>query len=126
MFTIRQEQMDHLGASKREEFVESTRQNLEQMFPYEPSIKDEPVVRSLIEFGIERAGQYGISRGREVMLFIFLVQDMGRDFEKQSNNVWVQELLADTELEEQEKMDLIYARLQLAAGNANYATGGAN
>jgi hypothetical protein len=116
MLTIRKVQLAVLGASMREDYIATTLQDLARLFPDEPEIKDEPATRALIEFGIERAEQYGIKRRREVTLFIFLVQDLGRDFEKQPENAWVDELLLDPELEEQEKMDLIYARLELATG----------
>jgi hypothetical protein len=114
MLTIGKDQMALLGASMREEYVASTLKDLAKLFPDEPAIKDEVATRALIEFGIERAEEYGITRGREVTLFIFLVQNFGRDFEKQPQNVWIQELLVDPQLEEPEKMDLIYTRLQLA------------
>src|SRR5258705_12955457 len=116
MLSIGKEQMALLGASMREEYIVTTLQNLAKLFPNEPAIKDEPATRDLIEFGIERAEQYGITRRREVTLFIFLVQDLGRDFEKQPENAWVEELLLDPELKEQEKTALIYTRLELAAG----------
>ncbi len=126
MLQIRQEQMDHLGASKREDFIAATLKDLAKLFPDEPSVKDERAARALIEFGIDRAAQYGITRGREVTLFIFLVQDLGRDFEKQPERTWLQELLLDSDLEEQEKMDLVYTRLELADAKANHAVGGAS
>lgn len=116
MLTIRKEQMDVLGEEMREDYIRTTLRNLAELFPDDPTVRDEAVMRNLIEFGIGRAAEYGVTRSREVSLFIFLVKDLGRDFEKQPENVWIDELLHDPELEEQEKMDLIYARLELAAG----------
>src|SRR5258705_7457945 len=115
MLSIGKEQMALLGASMREDYITATLEDLAKLFPHEPAINDETATRALIELGIERAEQYGITRRREVTLFIFLVQDLGRDFEKQPENAWVEELLLDTELEEQEQIDLIYARMELAA-----------
>ena len=116
MLTIRKEQMEVLGEEMREDYFRTTMQNLAELFPDDPSVKDEAAMRDLIAFGIERAADYGLTRTREVSLFIFLIQDLGRDFEKQPEHGWIDELLQDPELEEQEKMDLIYARLELAAG----------
>ena len=114
MLTIRKEQMGVLGEEMREEYFRTTMQNLAELFPDDPSVKDEAAMRDLIAFGIERASDYGVTRSREVSLFIFLIQDLGRDFEKQPEHAWIDELLQDPDLEEQEKMDLIYARLELA------------
>ncbi len=110
--------MEILGTELREDFVKSTLENLVQLFPDDPLVKDQAAMRELIEFGIARAAEYDIKRGREVSLFIFLTLDLGRDFEKQPENIWIEELLHDPELDEQEKMDLIYARLELEAGGA--------
>lgn len=116
MLTIRKEQMEVLGQEMREDYIRATLRNLVELFPDVPAVRDEALMRDLIEFGIARAEEYGITRSREVSLFIFLVQDLGRDFEKRPENVWIDELLQDPDLEEPEKMDLIYARLELAAG----------
>lgn len=118
MLTIRKEQMDVFSDEMREDYIKRTLQNLAQLFPDDPAVKDEPAMRALIEDGIRRAEAYSITRLREVSLFVFLVKDLGPDFEKQPENAWVDELLLDPELEEQEKMDLIYARLELAAGQS--------
>jgi|SRR6266545_2371971 len=117
MLTINNEQMAVFSDQMREEFIKRTLRNLAELFPDDPAIKDEPAMRALIEYGIGRAQAYGISRQREVSLFIFLVKDLGADFEKRPENRWAEEILVDTELEEQEKMDVIYSRLEVAAGN---------
>jgi hypothetical protein len=114
MLTIQKEQMAVLGDHMREDYIKKTLRNLAELFPDNPTVNDEPATRSLIEYGIETAEVYAITARREVSLFIFLIQDLGRDFEKRPENKWIEELLLDPELEEQEKMDLIYTRLELA------------
>lgn len=118
MLTIRKEQMEVLGQEMREDYIVATLRNLAELFPDDPAVKDEALMRDLIDFGIVRAAEYGLTRRREVSLFIFLVHDLGRDFEKRPKNVWIDELLHDPELEEPEKMDLVYARIELAADKA--------
>jgi hypothetical protein len=113
MLTILKGQMALLGDHMREDYIKKTLMNLSELFPDDPTVKDEPATRDLIEYGIKTAEGYDITARREVSLFIFLIQDLGRDFEKLPENKWIEELLLDPELEEQEKMDVIYTRLEL-------------
>jgi hypothetical protein len=114
MLTIQKEQMAVFSDQMREDYIKRTLQNLAQLFPDDPAVKDESAMRVLIDDGIRRAEAHGITRLREVSLFVFLVKDLGPDFEKRPENHWIEEILLDEELEEQEKMDVIYRRLEAA------------
>ncbi|MBI5384817.1 MAG: hypothetical protein HZA90_09040 [Verrucomicrobia bacterium] len=116
MLTIRKEQMAVLSAYSREGFILKTLQKLPKVFPEDPKAKEEAAMRPIIEAGIARAAAYGIGRERETSLFIFLVKDLGPDFEKHPSRRWMLGLLQDPEMDEQEKMNLIYKRLEIAAG----------
>jgi hypothetical protein len=93
MLTIQKEQMAVFSDQMREDFIKRTLQNLAQLFPDDPSVKNEPAMRALIEDGIRRAEAHGITRLREVSLFVFLVKDLGADFEKRPENQWIDEIL---------------------------------
>jgi hypothetical protein len=123
MLTIKKEQMNALGDHMREDYIKRTLRNLAELFPDDPAVRDEPAMRALIEYEIGRAEVYSITRQREVSLFIFLSKDLGADFEKSPENRWMEEILLDEELEEQEKMDVIYKRLELAAASSGDASG---
>jgi hypothetical protein len=113
---IRPEQMAALSDPAREAYIKRTHENLIKLFPDDPRVKDEKAMRVTIEDGIERAGKYGIRRQREVSLFIFLLHESGPDFERKGRNRWMERILRDEHLEDQEKMDLIYKRLSISAG----------
>jgi len=108
--------MAALSDPAREAYIKRTHENLVKLFPEDPRVKDEKAMRATIEDGIERAGGYGIHSQREVSLFIFLLHESGPDFERKGRNRWMERVLRDQGLEEQEKMDLIYKRLSIAAG----------
>lgn len=118
MLTIRKAQMDVLSAYARECFIKKTSQNALKLFPDDPKIKSEPALRALIEGGIAQAASYGIEGEREVGLFIFLACDFGLGFEKQKDKRWIQRILLDKSFDGQEKMDVIYKRLELASGKS--------
>jgi hypothetical protein len=115
MLTIRKEQMAALSTYMRESYFLQTRQKLARLFPDDPRIKDRPTMRTLIEEGIRQAAAYRMVEQRAVTLFIFLLFDLGVGFEKQPSKRWMQRILLDKELDAQEKMDVIYKRLELAA-----------
>ena len=118
MLTIRKEQWAVLSACARESFIQKTLLKLPKVFPDDPNAKDEAAMRPLIEAGAIRASAYGIGRERETTLFIFLWKDLGPDFEKQPGRQWMLGILQDKEMDEQEKMNLIYKRLEIAAGKS--------
>ncbi len=118
MLTIRKDQMAAFSDHLREDYIKRTLKNLAQLFPDDAALKDESATRALIEYAIGRAEVYRITAAREVSLFIFLVKDLGADFEKRTEHRWMEEVLLDEELDEGEKMDVIYTRLEVAAGRS--------
>ena len=113
MLTIRKEQMTLLAEHMREIYVQKTLKNLAKLFPEDPKAQDETAMRALIKEGIVKAAGYGITGERETSLFIFLMQEHGAGFEKQKDKRWMQRILLNEELEEEQKMDLLYKRLEI-------------
>ena len=116
MLVIRREQMDVLARPMRDAFVEKTLAGMPECFPDDPSLADKEAMRAEINYAIDRAAMYGITRHREVGLFALLVHEFGPGFETQDDKVWISKILRASDMDGQAKMDLIYARLQLAAG----------
>lgn len=118
MLTIRREQMAALSACQRERYVTRMVRKLDQLFPRNSSADDDQTRRALVVDGIARAAKYEITSEREVALFVFLMKEYGPGFEQQKDKRWMESILADKILDEQEKMDLIYKRLELIQRNS--------
>lgn len=115
MFTIRREQMDVLEAHMREQFIQKTLAQLREVFPEACQRQGPPAVRALVEKGIEQAASYQIERERQVMLFIDLLMELGPDFTQQRKYKWIQATLQDPKFNEEQKLDIIYRRLEATA-----------
>ncbi|WP_205525843.1 hypothetical protein [Pyxidicoccus trucidator] len=115
MLTIRRVQLETLAAPQRETFVGIALRSLAKLFPDDARLADEKAMRALIHDAISRANEYDLARERELLLFIYLVFDQGPGFESRQGQSWIERLLRDSSLEESEKMDVIYTRLELAS-----------
>jgi hypothetical protein len=114
MLVLRRAQFEAI-TRQREVLIERTRHALDELFPGDRRLEDEDATRKLIVDGIERAEELGILHAREVLLFVFLVFDLGLGFESASQTSWIGKLLRDPSLAPAEKMDVIYTRLAAAA-----------
>jgi hypothetical protein len=115
MLVIRRQQMDVLTAPHREEFLRRAVRSLVRLFPEDPRHADETAVRAFIAGAVEQAGLYGVAREREVLLFLYLAFDQGLGFEARPGQAWIEGILRDGTLDQREKMDIVYARLEAAA-----------
>jgi len=112
MLLIRKKQMKILNAVMRERFIQKMLEHLRDVFSEEIKDKPDEEMRTVIEDGISKASEYNIREEQEVALFIDLIVGMGRDFAKQEGNEWMLSILEKPKLNEHEKMDLLYTRLQ--------------
>jgi len=118
MLLIRAAQLEALTRPVRELFIERARRDLDQLFPGDVRLLDATASRELIMAGMERGEALGITHTRELLLFVFLVFELGLGFEDDSVKPWIGKLLRDPALRQAEKMDVIYTRLAIAAGGA--------
>lgn len=118
MLKIREAQVDALGRAAEERFVEETLVALPSVFPGDPRVEDHHAMRALIRDGVRRAVEHGITASREVMLYVFLLVELGPDFEARSETRWIGRILGDPTLAPALKLDLVYKRLELAASRA--------
>lgn len=112
MIQIRTEQMRLLNEHLRKIFVERARLHLREVFPEETRELTDPDLNKTIEQAMAKAADFNIQAEQPTILFIDLAIGLGPDFEKQEVHRWMQPILEKTELNEQEKMELIYQRLQ--------------
>jgi len=115
VLTVRDRQRRVFEDLARERFVAETLRSLPEVFPGDARVGDPVAMRALIEDGIERAVRLGIEGGREVMLYVFLLHELGPSFEDAAGTRWIGDILRDPELAPSTRLDLIYARLELAA-----------
>lgn len=111
MLTIRPPQLAVLGQATVDRFVDKTWAALPEVFPGDPRLADEPAMRAQIREGIAGAAGHGITGGREVTLYVFLLIEHGPGFEDAPKTRWMGKILRDPELHDAAKLDLIYARL---------------
>lgn len=114
MLIIRKVQMDALRAASRQRFVKQTVQHVRRVFAEQVAKMPVTEVTHLVEEGIRRASAYRITEKREVTLFVDLVFGLGRDFDRRAGLPWIRDTLANPELDQHEKMGLIYKRLETA------------
>lgn len=122
MLKIRQEQMDVLDACMLEGFIEETIVHLRQVFRETCGKESDEDLRKRVEEGIAEAALYDITSEREVVLFIDLMVDLGPGFQKQEPNLWMEGILTDETLDQHDKIDAIYTRLDAVADAADPKT----
>ena len=119
MLQIRQEQMDVLDACMLKRFIEETSVHLRRVFPETCGEESNEELRERVQAGVAEAALYDITDEREVVLFIDLMVDLGPGFQKQEPNLWVEGTLTDETLDQEEKIDTIYTRINAVADEAD-------
>ena len=113
MLRIRPEQIKALDAAMRERYIEKAIEHLRELFPKEVKELGDDKARALVEEGIDRAAAYNITAEREVTLFIDLMVAIGPDFDsRQRYKAWMPGILANPDLPQQQKMEIVYQRLE--------------
>lgn len=116
MLIVRKEQMAVLEAYMAERFRSSLRKHLRAELREETRNLSDEQIKPLIEEGIQRGRQYGVTTERDLTLFVDLIFLHSPKFEDAPDMNWTKRILLNKELEGDAKMDLIYK--QLAARQA--------
>ncbi len=113
MLKIRAEQLEALEAHERVKFENKVLAHLQEVFPEETANAEggEEEIRGWIRDGVERAKEFGITKERDVTLFIDLDLGVALKFEKKRSMAWAYKILTDEELPGTAKIDLIYELL---------------
>lgn len=113
MLTIRAEQLEPFVVDARERFIERILRSLPTVFPSDSRLERPDELRALVDAGLERAAGWGLGMERELMLYVYLFIEYGAGFEKREPTAWMGRLLARSDLEGGERLDIIYKRLEL-------------
>jgi len=115
MFVIRKEMMAIFEVHMREQFVRKALAQIREVFPDAAQKQGEPQLRALIESGIDKAAGFGVLSEREVLLFVDLMMELGSKFAEEPKYKWIGATLEKSDLNEHQKMDIIYQRLEAAS-----------
>jgi len=111
MLRIRPEQMDVLNQHMLKIYIEKIIKHLRETFPDKTQEKTNEDLEGFINDGIKRASGYEITEEREVTLYIDLMMILGKNFEQQRSHLWILKFLKRQDLNQHEKMELIYTGL---------------
>ncbi len=111
MLNIIQSQIDQFNLIMFQQFVEKTKQHLNELFPEKVALMEEDIIHQKILSCKTKAKTYRITSERDVVLFIVLTFMFGDNFDETEENKWIKTILMNITLTQQEKMELIYARL---------------
>ena len=107
MFLISTEQMAVFGRQQRERFEDRVFLILAECWKEKVASRGTASVRDLIRTGIERASSYGLRSEREAFTYVNLMLLLGDDFDRDGENDSVAEILADSSIEHDDKIDMI-------------------
>jgi hypothetical protein len=91
--TIRLAQMETFSQVEIQKFEDWMVSHLNKFFPRECNSVGEPHLRDLIQHGIKRAAEHGITKERDICKFIDLMLVFGRDFDTDARSPWAHEIL---------------------------------
>lgn len=111
MLEITNSQIDKMNAVMFHQFVEKTKLHLNELFPEKMALMEDDVIHQQILADKKKANRYSITSERDVVLYIALSIVLGNNFDEAQENKWIKAILKNATLIQQEKMELIYARL---------------
>jgi hypothetical protein len=117
MLTMRQEQCDVLNSDLRRRFIERMMAHLHRCFPHQCESLEEPALRDLIEWGIQRAASYRIIAERDVCRYIDVMMVFGREFDTDPACAWPPPILIASHVDPAVKTEVLFqeARRQAIA-----------
>jgi hypothetical protein len=107
MLKIRKEQMDVLEKYMIDVFNSRMVSHLRNTYPEETSAIPDEELTALVKSGSEKAESYGIVEDDDIQGFLGCMLIHGSDFDTDSAHPQVQEILGDTRLDGEEKIDLV-------------------
>jgi len=96
----------------RRRFIARTIAHLREVFPAATGNHGPPVLRTLVEEGMTRAGAYQLTGQWEITLFIDLLVGLGGNFDQRPEYLWLRRILENPELAQREKAELICKKLE--------------
>lgn len=95
MLRIRKEQMDTFRNAVFRRFEDDMVEHVKEFFPNHNRIAGEPIVRNVIQYGIERSQIYDFTTERNMCLYITVMFMLGSNFDTDFFFPWAPEILKD-------------------------------
>ena len=95
MLKIRKEQYNELGKIALKKFEDEMVEHIKEFFPKYYEIHKEPLIRKIIQYGVDRAETYGFETKRDTPLFINLMFLLGSHFDEDVQYPWAAKILSD-------------------------------
>jgi hypothetical protein len=95
MLKIRKEQYEQLGNIALKRFEDTMVEHIREFSPEHYEWLGEPIVRNVIEYGVERAEANGFETEPAVIMYIDLMLLLGSHFDTDPQLPWVAKILAD-------------------------------
>jgi hypothetical protein len=106
--TIRDQQLRALGEHTADTFERKLMQHLREFFPGQTAAMDEAALRAVVEYGVARAGTYGIDAKRDLCKYLNLMFVFGRDFDVDPRFPWTRQSLDNMEIGPTLKLNRLY------------------
>ena len=108
---IRKSQMSAFEQQMRKSFEDRMVAHLKKFFPDKVRPLEEDALRGSIREGVEKADGYFVTREVDVARFIDLKFALAPDFDELEEMSWAREILDDTSISGQDKIERIYEAL---------------
>lgn len=95
MLKIREEQMTTFRTAAFRRFEDDMVEHVKEFFPNHYRIAGEPIVRNVIQYGIERSQIYDFTTERDMCLYITVMFMLGSNFDTDFFFPWALEILKD-------------------------------
>ncbi len=95
MFAIRKEQYSVFEKNELKKFEDPTYLHLNELYPDQCQDLGEARLRSLIQYGIQRAASYELLAAGDVRTYIEVMMLLGSEFYKYPKYSWAEKLLTD-------------------------------
>jgi len=109
MLKIRKEQSDELAKIAIKRFEDSMVVHIKEFFPKYFEIMGKPIIRNVIQYGIDRAEDYDFTTERDVSLYISLMIMLGSNFDVDPQLPWAGRILTDESIQDSiARIDRLY------------------
>jgi hypothetical protein len=98
MLKIRKEQYEDLGKISLKRFEDSMVEHVKKFFPKYYEIYEEPLIRKVIRYAVDRAESYDLITERDVCLYINLMFLLGSNFDTDLQLTWAGVILNDEKI----------------------------
>ncbi len=111
MFRMRPEHLAAFEQVSIEDFEDRMVEHLCQSFPDKCKDLGEPALRQTIRHGIDRAEAYQLEEEDDVCLYLDLMLELGRDFDKDPKHAWATAMLKDPADDPSDRIERVWEQV---------------